>query len=157
AHMVPEPIVVIDKIPVSATGKADRKNLPAPQDQPAARDANAAAPASNEGTAGELESKIARLWSELLGHGPAGVRVHVNLFDLGGSSLLAVRALARLRQELGLDVSLVDLYAYPTVRTLARALVEARDGGGDVHAPIAAPADASGPIAVIGMSLRFPG
>jgi len=82
----------------------------------------------------KLAEKIGQLWGELLGHA-GGVRVDANFFDLGGSSLLAVRALARLRQQ-GHDVSLVDLYAYPTVRALARALA----GGGAKTATAARPA-----------------
>jgi amino acid adenylation domain-containing protein len=164
AYMVPEPLVLLDRIPVSPTGKADRKNLPPPAG-PAGGDKREGEPAGAIAGAGGasgdvLEAKISRLWSELLGQGQAGVRVDANFFDLGGSSLLAVRALARLRQELGLDVSLVDLYAYPTVRGLARALAGGRrgpDAPARAESAAAAPGDPAGPVAVIGMALRFPG
>jgi amino acid adenylation domain-containing protein len=176
AYMVPEALVVLDKIPVTPTGKADRKNLPRPADSapraPAAAGGSAGAP-----PVGQLEADIARIWADLLGQ--SAVSMDGNFFDLGGSSLLAVRTLARLRQELALDVSLVDLYAYPTVRTLARAIAAKRHGGASAAAAAVAGATSSstahasawagdassggdaaaagGPIAVIGMALRFPG
>jgi amino acid adenylation domain-containing protein len=68
----------------------------------------------------EEEGRIAKVWQELLGIDPVGV--HDNFFDLGGNSLMAIRVIARLKSELGVDVSEVSIFEGPTVAALARLL-----------------------------------
>jgi acyl carrier protein len=72
-----------------------------------------------------IESAIAGVWATLLGVSRAGI--NDNFFDLGGHSLLLVRLQSRLRDELHQEFSIVDLFRYPTVATLAAA-VRARTG-----------------------------
>ncbi|WP_327674283.1 type I polyketide synthase [Kitasatospora sp. NBC_00458] len=66
---------------------------------------------------GETEHRVAEIWQELLGVESVGVQD--NFFELGGSSLLGLRVVHRLRQELAVTVPLTIVYEGPTVRTLA--------------------------------------
>lgn len=68
----------------------------------------------------EAEERIAAVWQDLLGIEPVGV--HDNFFDLGGNSLMAIRVIARLKSDLGVDVSEVSIFEGPTVAALARLL-----------------------------------
>jgi non-ribosomal peptide synthetase component F/SAM-dependent methyltransferase len=112
-YMVPSSIVSLDALPLTPSGKIDRDALPSPE--PLGADTNGcfAAPRS------ENEQKIASVWEEVLGVDRVGR--NDNFFDLGGHSLLMVRAHTRLRDVFG-NLSLTDLFQYPTVSALARFL-----------------------------------
>ncbi|MFD7654454.1 amino acid adenylation domain-containing protein [Actinosynnema sp. NPDC059797] len=112
AFMVPDAVVWLDRIPLTPHGKPDVAALPEP-----ARDAFPAARAAVTGPGTELERRIARLWSDVLGVGAVGV--DDNFFDLGGNSLLLASLHARLEAELGRDVPVARLFAHPTVRGMA--------------------------------------
>ena len=66
------------------------------------------------------EQSIADVWREVLGREKVGI--HDNFFEVGGSSLLLVRIHARLREVLGREVTMVQLFRNPTVQSLARFL-----------------------------------
>ena len=108
AHMVPAAIMVLASLPLLPGGKVNRKALPRP-DQAAARE--------RVPPAGELESRIAGIWRELLNLDAVGV--NDNFFEVGGHSLLAARMHRRLMEILGPDLTIVDLFQYPTIRSLA--------------------------------------
>ena len=97
-YMVPSRLLVLERMPLNANGKIDRKALPEPQE--AAR----ASEAPRDG----LESRVAAVWSEVLGV-PAVGRED-DFFELGGHSLLATQVISRLRRDLGCDVPLRDLF-----------------------------------------------
>jgi acyl carrier protein len=78
---------------------------------------------------GAAEQRIAVVWQELLGIETVGV--HDNFFDLGGNSLMAIRVIARLKSELGVDVSEVTIFEAPTVAALARLLDPEAESGED--------------------------
>ena len=78
----------------------------------------------------EAEERIAKVWQELLGIDPVGV--HDNFFDLGGNSLMAIRVIARLKSELGVNVSEVSIFEGPTVAALAR-LLAPEEGPGEAY------------------------
>ena len=120
-YMVPSAFVVLARLPLTPNGKLDRKALPAP-------DASAVNSEAYEAPVGETETAIAAIWQDLLGINRIGR--HDHFFQLGGHSLLAVRLVSRLRQTLGAELSLRELFAKPTLAALA-ALVE-----GLVHADI---------------------
>ena len=111
-YMVPAAFVRLDALPLTSSGKVDRKALAAPQ-------ADAYAAQAYQAPQGALEQTIAALWGELLGRGQVG-RLD-NFFDLGGHSLLAVVAVNRLRQA-GVEVTLDAFFRYPTVEAMARSL-----------------------------------
>ena len=113
-YMVPTTIVFLDALPLTSSGKLDRNALPEPD-----------APHSTEpfvSPTSEAERAIAAVWQECLRLDRIGL--DDSFFDLGGHSLLAVQVQGRLRQALGREVSLLDLFTYPTVRALARSLAE---------------------------------
>jgi acyl carrier protein len=113
AFMVPAHLVPLRELPRTPNGKVDRQALPAPE----VVVAHAAAPVEAVATAGELEAQIAAVWCDVLKRPAVGALD--NFFDLGGHSLLAVQVHGRLRQALQRDLSITDLFRFPTVRTLA--------------------------------------
>ncbi|WP_410586744.1 amino acid adenylation domain-containing protein [Amycolatopsis sp. lyj-23] len=114
AYLVPASIVVADALPRNPNGKLDRAALPALT----AGDRRVVV------TGSPLEQRIAAVWAEVLDVpevGPAD-----DFFDLGGHSLLAGQVVTRLREDLGLDVTIRHLFATPTVAGLAVAAGEQR-------------------------------
>jgi len=115
-YMVPSAYVQLAVLPVNANGKVDRKALPAPERQAHARRTYVA-------PEGEIEQQVAALWAEMLSVERVGR--HDSFFDLGGHSLLAVRMLARLRERLGTELAVRELFARPTVAELVAGLARA--------------------------------
>jgi len=111
SHMVPAALVVLDALPLTANGKLDRRALPR---------ADAPAPVAGEPPQGDLETRLAAIWQDLL-HVPAVGR-HDNFFALGGHSLLAVQLLSRVQGELGIDAPLALLFGAASLAELAAAL-----------------------------------
>ncbi|HEY4563131.1 MAG TPA: phosphopantetheine-binding protein, partial [Thermoanaerobaculia bacterium] len=72
----------------------------------------------------ELEEQVAAVWRQVLG--VAEVGVHDSFLELGGDSLLATRLMARLREELAVELPMDRLFAQPTVAAVADAVVETR-------------------------------
>jgi amino acid adenylation domain-containing protein len=68
----------------------------------------------------ERETKVCRIWQEILGVEPVGV--HDNFFQLGGHSLLATQILSRVREDFGIDFPLQHLFSFPTAAELADAI-----------------------------------
>ncbi|WP_031339750.1 condensation domain-containing protein, partial [Xanthomonas maliensis] len=108
--MLPSAYVPLDALPLTPNGKLDRKALPLP-------DGNAYAANAYEAPQGPIEEAIAAIWCELLGLQTIGRRD--NFFALGGHSLLAVRVASRLRQDLGAEIGVTDLFAHTTLEQLA--------------------------------------
>ena len=115
AHMIPSGFVTLEALPHTASGKLDRKALPAPDAPLAAK----TAPRT------EREETVRAVFAEVLGLAPAQVGVHDSFLDLGGHSLLAPRLTARIRAELGVELPLRALFHTPTVAALARHQAEA--------------------------------
>jgi aryl carrier-like protein len=132
-YMVPDRIAVVDRFPLSPTGKVDRRALAEVVDgteagAPAA-DGPRAAPRSG------VEERIAGLWRELLELGEVGR--DDNFFDLGGNSFLVIKLQDRIRKKLGIEVAVTRFFEHPTIRQLAEHLEPepARDGGGEAGEP----------------------
>jgi amino acid adenylation domain-containing protein len=118
-YMVPAAIAVLDKLPLTASGKLDRRALPALS--------LAAAPARDfVPPATEEERAIAAVWAEVLGVGRVGA--DDNFFDLGGHSMLLARVQTVLAERLGRELPLLKLIEHPTVRALA-AFLAGGEGG----------------------------
>jgi amino acid adenylation domain-containing protein len=120
AHLVPAAIAELEAFPVTASGKVDRRALAAIEVRTVATDGHVAPRTATEG-------EIAAVWRDVLGRGQVGI--NDNFFDLGGTSLLMVQARSRLSRVLGRPVSLVDLFEFPTVRTLAEHVLGGTDAG----------------------------
>ena len=118
AHLVPATVMVLDALPLTRSGKVNRRALPTPEPA-AARRSRPPAPG--------LEATIAAVWAAVLGVDEVGAEDP--FFEIGGDSLLALRVQHRLEVELGRTVGVVDLFEHPTVAALARFLV------GDEPAP----------------------
>ncbi|CAG9164009.1 non-ribosomal peptide synthetase [Cupriavidus pampae] len=109
-YMVPGALVVLERLPLNANGKIDRKALPEPQAQ--AR--------TYEAPQGEVEQALAAVWAEVLGVERTGqIGRHDNFFELGGHSLALVRVNALLTSRHGWDVPMRQLFDHPTIAALA--------------------------------------
>ncbi|TYZ49968.1 non-ribosomal peptide synthetase, partial [Ralstonia solanacearum] len=113
-YMVPAAYVKLDRLPLTPNGKLDRKGLPAPEGQ-------AYASTAYEAPQGEVEVALAGIWQTLLGVERVGR--HDDFFALGGHSLQAVRLVAQVRTQLGAELGLTELFAQPSLSTVAQAIV----------------------------------
>ena len=113
-YMIPSSFSFIDAFPLTANGKIDRKQL---LSSPAHAPAPAAHPRSVETAASTLELDIAAIWRDALGL--PGIGLHQNFFDLGAHSLTVAEVHAALKDRLHLALSLIDLFQFPTVASLA--------------------------------------
>ncbi len=153
-YAIPATFITIPELPLhDVTGKLDRKKLPSP--------AKAKIKTSPPGRKSPLEQTIQGIWEEILQLG--AVNSDDNFFDLGGHSLLAIRMSESLSERLGVEVSVVDAYEYPTVKALAEFLAPKttpRQSNLQTQAHIAKPrkdTTQSTDIAIIGMACKFPG
>ena len=110
-YMVPSAFVVLDEMPLSPTGKVDRKALPAPDFS--AMSEEEIVPPRNE-----VEEKLLTIWAPILELDPGKIGVHHNFFSLGGHSLSATRVMSRVRLDFGIEIPLRDLFISPTIAGL---------------------------------------
>jgi amino acid adenylation domain-containing protein len=112
-YMVPSIFVPIESLPLTPTGKIDRRALPQPKVEPS--EAKARVSARNE-----IEEKLVSLWEEVLQVQPIGVRD--NFFEVGGHSLLAVHLFACINREFNVNLPLATLFRDATIESLARVI-----------------------------------
>lgn len=113
AYMLPAAVIVLEALPLTATGKLNRAALPAPR-VASAPELVAAAPRD------ALEWRLTELWEETLRVRPIGATD--NFFDLGGHSLLAAQLFDRIAQAVGQELPVAVLYQAPTIAQLAALL-----------------------------------
>ncbi len=111
--MVPAAFVLLPKLPLTANGKVDRQALPAPEE--ARQETAFVAPRT------AMERVLAEIWSEVLGVERVGA--HDNFFHLGGDSIRSITVRGK-ALERGLDVPVAELFAHPTIESLALRLGE---------------------------------
>lgn len=114
-YMVPAIIMEMQDLPLNNSGKVDRAALPEPSSEMAAQNnpaSNTARPVSRS------QRQLAQIWEGLLDHRPIGI--DDDFFEIGGHSLLAVRMMMDVEQQLGKKLSLATLLERPTIRHLAR-------------------------------------
>ena len=114
-YMVPAHFLTLDALPLTPSGKVDRKSLPAP-DGPRRSEAELA-PAQ-----GPVEEKVAAIWAEVLRLDRVGAQE--NFFELGGHSLLATQVLSRVQETFNVELALRAFFEAPTVAGLAQAIFE---------------------------------
>lgn len=114
-YMLPSAIMVLERLPLNANGKVDRKALPSPA---MSRQQAYKAP---EGLVAET---VAVVWAEVLGVEKVGA--DDNFFDLGGHSLLLIRVHRLLEDRLAAGLSVVDLFKHPSVAALAQRIAQGR-------------------------------
>jgi acyl carrier protein len=108
-HMVPAVIVMLDRIPQTASGKPDRQALPALESAPGS---------ARRLPSTELEKTLAIIWQDILGIDSVGISD--DFHRLGGDSLLIVRILVRIEWDLKVVLSVTEFLQAPTVHQLAR-------------------------------------
>ena len=113
-YMVPSAFVMLDAFPLTPNGKIDRKSLPAPSRSRSTSDSAYVVPQ------GDLEKSVAKVWERVLDMENPGTQD--NFFDLGGHSVLMIQMQLQLREVLGKNVALVQLYKHPTIHQLVQYL-----------------------------------
>ena len=124
-YMVPTLWHTLPALPVSPSGKADRKLLASLDLTPQTSDA--------EGPHGLLEQQLCSIIAGVLGRERFGV--DEDFFASGGHSLAALEVIAAVEEQLGLSVSIGALFAHPTVQALAASIAGER-GEGAEFAPV---------------------
>ena len=142
-YMVPAAWVTLDAMPLTPSGKVDRRALPEPD--PAALGAGKVPPRT------PAEEVVAAVWERVLGVLPG---VHDDFFAMGGHSLRATQVVARIREAFGIDLPLRALFEAPTVAGLAARAVAARAGGEHHVAPLV-PAPRTGTLPLSFAQQRF--
>ncbi|MEE8587430.1 MAG: amino acid adenylation domain-containing protein, partial [Acidobacteriota bacterium] len=123
-YMVPSAFVLMEKLPLTRSGKLDRKALPE-EVMPQAEGA--------QGLTTPVEELLAGIWSDVLGL--EGVGPQDNFFDLGGHSLLATQVISRIQKAFGVGLPLKELFASPRLEQLARRIQEASRQSDESSAP----------------------
>jgi amino acid adenylation domain-containing protein len=114
-HMVPSAFVLLDKMPLTANGKLDRKALG--QQNIAVQQQAFVAPSTTPRTV--TEKVLAQVWQQVLGLEQVGIED--NFFAIGGHSLLVIQVIADLQQQ-GINMRVAQLFAHPTLGALAAEL-----------------------------------
>ena len=115
-YMVPTAFVVLNKLPLDANGKIDRKSLKAPDESSYISDYVAAN--------SETEKQLILIWTKLLKITQKPLGITNNFFELGGHSLLAMRLLAEIRDYFKIEIPLKSIFENPEIKSLAHYIDE---------------------------------
>ncbi|MCB0941189.1 MAG: amino acid adenylation domain-containing protein, partial [Mycobacterium sp.] len=124
AYMVPAAIVVMDALPLTVNGKLDRRALPAPEYQNAAK---YRAPQS------AVEQVIADIYAQVLGLAQVGA--DDSFFEIGGDSISAMRLIAAVNTALDVELGVRAVFETPTVAGLSRQIDAGAGESGPTHGP----------------------
>jgi aspartate racemase len=113
-YMVPAVFVLLEVFPLTPSGKVDRQRMPAPEPSRLELAGNYQPPKT------PTQKAVAKIWAEVLGLTHVGI--HDNFFHLGGNSLLAVQAIARMGQAFGVELPVAGLFEAPTIALTAEGL-----------------------------------
>ncbi|MDF5719565.1 MAG: amino acid adenylation domain-containing protein [Rhizonema sp. PD37] len=125
-YMIPSAIVILESMPLTPSGKVDRRSLPAPYLHNEITD-KYVAPRK------PIEELLAQIWAQVLKLEFVGI--HDNFFDIGGHSLLATQLASRIRNIFKVELPLRELFASPTVAELARSLEQLQQQNLELSAP----------------------
>jgi amino acid adenylation domain-containing protein len=131
-YMIPAAYVSLAALPLSGTGKINRAALPAPAPSDTIH-----APYTPPAT--PAEHLIAAIYTDILGH--PTISAHDNFFDLGGNSLQAARVAAHIRERLGAEIRVRDVFDTPVLADLAVLIEQLTEADGDIDQLAAEVAD----------------
>jgi amino acid adenylation domain-containing protein len=131
-HMVPALVEVLDALPLTPNGKVDRRAL-------GRRTVSAPAAGAPAALRTPVAEVLAGIWAEVLGTEGAGAED--DFFSLGGHSLIATRVVARVREVLGVELQLRELFERPRLAELADRVEELRRPGDAAPLPPLRPVD----------------
>ncbi len=160
-YMVPAHFVQLEKLPLTANGKVNRKQLPEPESLRPQLETEYIIPNT------AIEKVVAEVWKEVLGVEKVGV--NDNFFELGGNSLKLIQVSDQLKNVLQREIPFVTLFKYPTISALTHWLI--KEGETSVEHPILEKQEqvksvfvnfntqdkSNNEIAIIGMAGKFPG
>ena len=126
AYMVPASFARLPKLPLTASGKIDRRALPAPETESKQPD-TLALPVT------PIEKQLTVRWQEVLGIENVGIQD--NFFELGGHSLRATRIIASVKRDFGVTLTLRDFFTKPTIVEMA-ATIEASKSNCQLSQPV---------------------
>lgn len=115
-YMIPHFFMKLKSLPISPNGKLDRKSLPIPRDRQVEH--------SYRKPRDHIEKRISEIWKSLLDIEKVGIQD--TFFELGGHSLLLMKMLHNINTVLNVQLSIVDLFKYPTIQSLANFLKQSR-------------------------------
>ncbi|HLP59694.1 MAG TPA: amino acid adenylation domain-containing protein [Candidatus Deferrimicrobium sp.] len=121
-YMVPGDFVLLEEIPLTASGKVDRKALSILKASHPGTGSTFVAPGT------DMEKLVAGVWKEILQVDTIGI--HANFFEIGGNSLNILKMQRKLKEILGQDIPVIKLFKYPTIHSLAKYYLE--PGGNDI-------------------------
>jgi amino acid adenylation domain-containing protein len=113
-HMIPSSLVQIESLPMTPSGKVDRRGLPEPRSMRSEQVQDWVGPRDS------LEHRIAAVWEQVLGIYPIGV--HEDFFDLGGHSLMAVRLISGIAKTTGITLPIAAMFQASTIEDQAEVL-----------------------------------
>jgi hypothetical protein len=119
SYMVPGTFVALEALPLSPDGRVDRRALPTPDWDSAEHVAPDVGPLTSE------EEVLSEIWADALKRDHVGITD--DFFDMGGHSMLAIQVVSRIREILGMEISLRQFFETPTVSALAKRMSAAQD------------------------------
>ena len=126
-HLVPAAVLLVPRLPRTRNGKIDRRALPDPASGTATARATAAPPAAPAPAAApddlraRVLGQVAEIWSDVLGSGP--VLPGDDFFSLGGTSISALRVVARIRKDFGVPLKLAVIFETPSLEAVAESVL----------------------------------
>jgi acyl-coenzyme A synthetase/AMP-(fatty) acid ligase/acyl carrier protein len=115
-YMVPGHYVQLQSLPLTPTGKVNRKKLPDPKGLQIFTGITYVAPRN------EIQSKLAEIWSNLLGIEKEKIGINDNFFELGGHSLKAIKMIAQIKKQFTVGMNITDAFVHPTIESISAEL-----------------------------------
>ncbi|WP_186644141.1 non-ribosomal peptide synthetase [Fluviispira vulneris] len=119
-YMVPSYFVQLSELPLNVNGKLDKKTLPDPEFQ---RNEKYLEPRN------ELEKGICAIWEEILGLPTNSVGIQDNFFSLGGDSIMSIQVVVNMRNKMGVDISVKDIFKCKNVSKIANFIESSSKNG----------------------------
>ncbi|MTJ47693.1 non-ribosomal peptide synthetase/type I polyketide synthase [Dolichospermum sp. UHCC 0259] len=169
-YMIPAAFVILEALPLTPNGKVDRRELLRRSQESGVRSQEKEESRKKElGTQGlrpirsqeeergshRLEGELIKIWEEVLEVEPIGIKD--NFFEVGGHSLLTAILQSKIAKELGIEISIMDIFQYPNIESLAKYLLNQESALRLRSVSRQRSLTEAKDIAIIGMSGRFPG